>query len=66
MLRRFQRCKYIIKKSELVGFWQMNRLAKSNVPPLVNEMMWKEPRTEYGGLIAIQALGNRPRAGSCS
>ena len=39
MLRRFQRCKYIVEKSELVGFWQMNQLPEANVPPLVNEMM---------------------------
>jgi 2-polyprenyl-6-methoxyphenol hydroxylase-like FAD-dependent oxidoreductase len=39
MRRRFERCKFIVEKSELVGTWQMNRSPDANIPALVNEMI---------------------------
>ena len=39
MRRRFERCKFIVEKSELVGTWQMNRSPEADIPALVNEML---------------------------
>lgn len=39
MPRRFERCRFIVEKSELAGQWQMNHSLDANVPALVNQML---------------------------
>jgi 2-polyprenyl-6-methoxyphenol hydroxylase-like FAD-dependent oxidoreductase len=39
MKRRFERCRFIVEKSELAGTWQMNHSPDANFPALVNEML---------------------------
>ena len=38
MRRRYERCRFIAEKSELVGYWQMHNSPEANVPALVDEM----------------------------
>jgi len=39
MRRRFERCLFILEKSELVGIWQMAHSPEADIPALVNEML---------------------------
>jgi 2-polyprenyl-6-methoxyphenol hydroxylase-like FAD-dependent oxidoreductase len=39
MKRRFERCRFIVEKSELAGQWQMRHSPDANFPGLVNEML---------------------------